>query len=47
MKIICVSGSVGVGKTTYSKKLAKDLKYGYVDLNWVIEKNKSKEKYYF
>ena len=45
MKIICVSGSVGVGKTTYSKKLAKDLKYGYVDLNWVIEKNKLKEKY--
>jgi len=45
MKIICVSGSVGVGKSTYSKKLAKKLKYKYIELNEFIEENKLKEKY--
>ena len=39
MKVICVSGSVGSGKTTLSKKLAKSLKFGYVDVTKVIKKN--------
>ena len=31
-KAICISGSVGTGKTTYAKKLAKKLGYTYVDV---------------
>ncbi len=45
IKVICVSGSVGSGKTTYAKKLAKGLKYRYIDVNKVIDENKLKEKY--
>lgn len=45
MKVICVSGSVGCGKTKYSKKLAKEKNYTYIDLNGVIDDNKLKEKY--
>ncbi|MBU2639999.1 MAG: adenylate kinase family protein [Nanoarchaeota archaeon] len=45
MKVICVSGSVGVGKTTYAKRLAKKLRYEYIDLNKVINENRLKEKY--
>ncbi len=45
VKVICVSGSVGVGKSTYSKKLSKKLKYSYVDLNSFIEENKLKDNY--
>ena len=40
MKIICVSGSVGSGKTTLSKKLAKSLKFEYLDVTNEIKKNK-------
>ncbi len=34
--IICISGSVGCGKTTYAKKLAKQLGYTYVDVKKVL-----------
>jgi adenylate kinase len=40
MKVICVSGSVGSGKTTLSKKLAKSLKFEYVDVTKEIKKNR-------
>jgi len=38
-KAVCVSGSVGSGKTTYAKKLAKSLKAKYIDVNEIIKKN--------
>ena len=37
MKIIIVTGSVGTGKTALAKKLAKYLKYKYIDVNKVVE----------
>jgi adenylate kinase len=43
--IICVSGSVGSGKTTLSKKLAKSLKYEYLDVTKEIKKNRLSEGY--
>jgi len=45
MKIICVTGSVGTGKTTISKQLAKALKFEYVDINLLIKKNKLHDSY--
>ena len=45
MRVILVSGTPCTGKTKYSKKLAKEKKYEYVDLNKIIEENKLKEKY--
>ena len=45
MKIICVTGSVGAGKTYLSKKLAKSLKFDYVDVNLLIKKNKLYDSY--
>ena len=45
MKTIIVSGSVGAGKTYFSKRLAKSLKYKYIDVNKIIKENKLKEKY--
>ena len=36
MVVIAVTGCVGSGKTTLSKKLSKDLKLKYVDVNKVI-----------
>lgn len=45
VNIICVSGCVSCGKTKYSKKLAKEKNYDYIDLNKVIEENKLKERY--
>ena len=44
-KVICVSGSVGTGKTSVAKKLAKRLKAEYVDVNETIKKNKLSEGY--
>jgi len=45
MKTIIISGSVGTGKTTIAKKLAKKLKYRYVDVNKIIKEKKLREKY--
>ncbi len=43
--MICVSGSVGTGKTTYAKRLAKKLKARYIDVNEIIKKYKLSEGY--
>jgi adenylate kinase len=40
MKVIIVTGSVGSGKTTLSKKIAKRLGFEYIDVNRLIEKEK-------
>jgi adenylate kinase len=40
MKTIIVTGSVGSGKTTLSKKLAKKLYLKYIDVNKLITENK-------
>lgn len=40
LKVICVSGSVGSGKTTIAKKIAKLLKFEYVDIKKLISLNK-------
>ena len=45
VKVICVSGCVCCGKTEYSKKLAKEKNYDYIDLNKIIDDNRLKEKY--
>ena len=45
MKIICVSGSVGTGKTTLSKKLSKSLGFEYVDVSKLIKEKKLSSGY--
>ncbi|MDD5649556.1 MAG: AAA family ATPase [Candidatus Nanoarchaeia archaeon] len=40
MKIIAVSGSVGTGKTTIAKKLAKSLNANYINITEFVKKNK-------
>lgn len=45
VKIIIVTGSVGTGKTTLAKKLAKKYKAKYLDVNKVIEEYKLSEGY--
>ncbi len=45
VKVICVSGCICCGKTKYAKKLAKERKYTYIDLNKIIDENKLKDKY--
>lgn len=45
MKIICVSGNPGTGKTTLSKKLAKALDYKYLDVNKIIKDHNLSEGY--
>lgn len=45
LMIIAVSGSVGTGKTTLSKRLAKELGYDYVDVSDIIKKHKLNEGY--
>ena len=45
MQVIAVSGSVGSGKTTVAKRLAKQKGYRYINAKQIIEKNKLKEKY--
>jgi adenylate kinase len=43
--IIAVSGSVGTGKTTLAKKLAKQLNHDYVDVTAMIMDSKLPEGY--
>lgn len=38
MKVVCVTGTPGTGKTLLAKALAKKLDYAYLDVNKVIEK---------
>ena len=45
MKVIIVSGSVGSGKTTIAKKIAKEKNYKYIDVNKLIIKNKLYQGY--
>ncbi|QQG38679.1 MAG: adenylate kinase family protein [Candidatus Woesearchaeota archaeon] len=45
MKVIIITGSVGTGKTTIAKKLAKRLKFKYLDVNKLISKYKLAEGY--
>lgn len=45
MKIICVSGSVGTGKTTLSKKLSKSLGFEYVNVSKLIKTEKLSSGY--
>ena len=45
MKTIIVTGTPGTGKTTLSKKLARKLKYCYLDVNSIISKYNLSEGY--
>ena len=38
MKVIIITGSVGTGKTALSKKLARAVRYIYIDANKIIKK---------
>ena len=40
MKAIIVTGTPGVGKTIFSKQLAKENKYLYVNITDIVKKNK-------
>ena len=43
--IIIVSGSVGTGKSSISKELARKLKFKYIDVNKLVKENKLRDKY--
>lgn len=45
MKVICVSGCVGTGKSTLARKLSKALKFEYLDVNKLIKENKLSSGY--
>ena len=45
VKVICVTGSVGTGKTMFAKNLAKKNNYKYLGLTEFIKKNKLTESY--
>ncbi len=45
MKIICISGSVGTGKTTLAKRISKKVNYKYADVTQLIKKNKIYDSY--
>ncbi len=40
VKVICISGSVGTGKTTIAKKISKLLNYEYINIKSFAKKNK-------
>ncbi|HLG24957.1 MAG TPA: AAA family ATPase [Candidatus Nanoarchaeia archaeon] len=40
MKVICVTGTPGTGKTTVAKKLALKIGFLYLDINGFVSKNK-------
>jgi adenylate kinase len=43
--VIIVSGTPGTGKTTFAKKIAKELNYKYLDVKEIISKNNLSEGY--
>ncbi len=45
MKVICVTGSAGTGKTTYAKKLSRAKGYLYFSVGAFVKKYKIYEKY--
>ena len=45
MKSIIITGSVGSGKTTLSKKLSRYLSFDYLDVNKIIKKEGYSEGY--
>ena len=45
MKSIIITGSVGSGKTTLSKKLSKYLDFDYLDVNEIIKKDNLSDGY--
>ena len=45
VKVICVTGSVGTGKTMFAKNLVKKNNYKYLGLTEFIKKNKLTESY--
>ena len=45
MKVIIVTGSVGSGKTTLSRKLARKLGFKYIDVNRIIKEYNLSESY--
>jgi len=45
MKVICISGTPGTGKTVLAKKIAKKLGYTCIDVKKVIKDNKLNKEY--
>ena len=45
MKVIAVSGTTGAGKTTFSKKLAKEKGYEHINVNEFVKENKLYDHY--
>ena len=45
MKVICVSGTPGTGKTILAKFLSKKKDYTLIDVNQIIKQNKLNNKY--
>ena len=45
MKVICITGTPGTGKTALAKQLAKKLNFFYLDVNRLISEKKISEGY--
>mgnify|MGYP000481934258 CR=1 FL=1 len=45
MKVIVVTGTPGTGKTTLAKRIAREKKYKYFDVNALIKDKKLRESY--
>ena len=45
MKVICVSGTPGTGKTTISIRLSKELGFNYIGVNKLVSRHKISEGY--